>query len=725
MYDTSIIDVYEELVKIMTDTQAHPEGFLESSTDAPKLTDWANAPTVDDLKQDLTDAQSDHTGQVAKIKGYLDQLNITGTAKIAKVTGRSAVQPRLIRKHAEWRYAALSEPFLSTDNIFNVEPVTFEDGKSAFQNALVLNNQFNTKLNKVEFIDSYVRTAVDEGTVIVRVGWEFEEDTQLVEQDQYEFLPASSQQEMMELQGWMQQAQQDPITFQNHTEDHIQQAVAMSQQAGQPIFPVFIETIEVEETVTTKNQPTLEICDYRNVVIDPSCKGDTTKAEFAIYSFETSKSALIKAGNYKNIDKINVPSNSADTNPHYSSDEESSFKFKDTARAKVVAHEYWGWWDIDDTGTTKPIVATWVGDVMIRLEENPFPDRAIPFVTVQYLPVRNDTYGEPDGSLLKENQQIVGAVTRGAIDSMARSAVAQQGMRKDALDPINKRKYHAGKDYEFNPNVDPRAAVIEHRYPELPNSVGAMLQMQTLDADNMTGVRAFGATASSAGTTATADRGTLDAASKRETGILRRLSKGMELIARKIIAMNGEWLSEEEVIRVTNEEFVTISRDDLAGKFDLRLGISTAEEDDAKAKELAFMLQTMGNNLDFGMVKLVLKDIARLRKMPELAKAIETFEPQPDPMAEQMKQLEMAKMQAEINEINARAQELQSKAQLNMANAGNKQSDTDKKDLDFVQEESGVSHSREMEKQGAQARANMGLEVVKASLNKKEPAPTK
>ena len=41
---------------------------------------------------------------------------------------------------------------------------------------MVLNNQFNTKMNKVTFIDNYVRAGVNEGTVIVRVGWEFEEE---------------------------------------------------------------------------------------------------------------------------------------------------------------------------------------------------------------------------------------------------------------------------------------------------------------------------------------------------------------------------------------------------------------------------------------------------------------------------------------------------------------------------------------------------------------------
>ena len=79
--------------------------------------------------------------------------------------------------------------------------------------------------------------------------------------------------------------------------------------------------------------------------------------------------------------------------------------------------------------------------------------------------------------------------------------------------------------------------------------------------------------------------------------ILRRISEGFIVLGKKIISMNSEFLSEEEVVRVTNSQFVKVRREDLSGNFDLILTISTAEADDAKAKELAFMLQTMGNTM--------------------------------------------------------------------------------------------------------------------------------
>ena len=141
---------------------------------------------------------------------------------------------------------------------------------------------------------------------------------------------------------------------------------------------------------------------------------------------------------------------------------DDSFNFKDDPRTKFVAYEYWGYRDVDGSGMTTAFVATWVNNTLIRMEDNPYPDKKIPFVAIQYLPVRKSSYGEPDGALLEDNQAIIGAVTRGAIDLMGKSANGQKGMRQDALDSVNKRKYNTGEDYEFNPSVDPRQAIIDH-----------------------------------------------------------------------------------------------------------------------------------------------------------------------------------------------------------------------------------------------------------------------
>ena len=672
MSDTNIDDVIDHI-----------------ETDASTLVDWKNPPSLSELKADFESAQVAHDVHVQEVDNWIKVLN--GDQAINNKKGRSKLVPKLARRQAEWRYAALSEPFLSTDDLFNTSPQTFEDKEFAVQNGMLLNYQLNCRMDKVKFIDEYIRTAVDEGTAIVRIGWEFEEDKRKVWEDIMEVQPVI-----------------DPQTGQPVVDPNTGQPAMQEVKVGQK---------SKIKTVTVKNQPVLTVCDYNNIILDPTCEGDIEKANFAVYSFETSLSELKKDGRYENLDDINFESASVLAEPdHAVNSDDTSFTFKDKARKKVIAREYWGYWDIDDTGEVKPFVATWVGSTFIRMEENPYPDKKSPFVLGQYLPRRKNIYGEPDASLIEDNQKIVGAVTRGIIDIIGRSANGQQGVRKDALDVTNARKFERGDDYKFNSNVDPRQAFHMEVYPEIPRSALEVLNMQNNDAEALTGVKAFtqGISGQALGTTATGIRSALDATSKRELGILRRLSNGLNQIGRKIISMNAEFLDDEEIIRITNEEFVAINRNDLGGKYDIKLNISTAEADEQKGSELAFMLQTMGNTLPPEMSQMILADIAKLRKMPDLAKRIEEYQPQPDPMAQQKMQLELALLQAQVANETAKGRENEvdvqlktAKTQTDQAKARGMHSASDISDLDFVEKESGVGAAQKQAESDRKHAQNM------------------
>lgn len=697
------------------------EDVQDTTATNVKLTKWPNEPSVRDLKKDLLEAQSSHDTQRGKIDGWLDNLYVRGQAKVNAPKGRSQIVPKLIRKQAEWRYAALSEPFLSSEDLFKASPVTWADKEGAQQNQLVLNSQFNFDIDKVAFIDEYVRTGVDEGTIICRVGWEFEEEEyeEVVPVFEFRVNPefAPLHQELATLKA------DNPAEYEAEVPEELKEAHELTLQEGEPVEPVITDrSTTVTRTRTLRNHPTVEVCDYRNVIVDPTCKGDLDKAGFVIYRFESSLSELEKDGKYTNLDEINLENNSVLSEPDYASEDSASFKFSDDARKRVVVYEYWGYWDIDGSGIVQPFVAAWVGDTLIRMDHNPFPDKKVPFVNVQLLPVRKSVYGEPDGALLEDNQKIMGAITRGMIDIMGRSANGQLGARKDALDAINKRRFRSGENYEFNVNVDPRQAFHMHTFPEIPASAQFMLESQNMEAESLTGVKAYnnGVSSNSLGDVAAGIRGALDAASKREMGILRRLSNGLVKIGRKFMAMNAEFLDETEVVRITDEQFTAIQRDKLAGHYDLKLDITTAEEDNIKAQELAFMLQTMGNNLEPQMAKMILADIARLRKMPALAKRIEEYEPQPDPMEQQIKQLEAAKLQAEIAEIQSRTQENLQEANLDEAKAEQVRSQTDKTNLDFVEQESGVTQARDLQKIERQAESQAELKRVEHDLKASE-----
>lgn len=678
--------------------------------ESSRLTDWENEPSLSVFTNDHMEAKSGHDTMIGNLDRWNDLRNVEGAAKPKKIQGRSSVQPKLIRRQAEWRYPALSEPFLSSNKMFTVKPVTFEDKPKAEQNELVLNWQFRTKINKTKFIDDYVRGCVDEGTVFVKVGWTRHTEEESVEVPVYEYFAITSQEDLDQLEQAGRLKIDDPTTYEETVPDDMKAAIDYFEETGQPV--VAIETGETETVVTEKvieNRPDLSILNPKNVIIDPTCEGDLDKAKFGIISFETCKGDLHKEGIYKNLDKIAWESLPAPNEDDHYSGNSQEFQFRDATRRRVVAYEYWGYYDIHGTGELKPIVATWIGQTLIRLSENPYPDGKIPLVVATYLPVKRMVHGEPDAELLEDNQAVLGALMRGMIDLLGRSANAQQGFAKGALDPLNRMKFERGEDYEFNPQQNIRDAHIQHKFPELPRSAIEMAGIQNQEAEALTGVKSFsgGISGESYGDVAAGIRGVLDAASKRELAILRRLAKGLIDIGNKIIAMNAEFLSEEETIRVTNEQFIQIRREDLKGNFDLQTDISTAEVDQQRAQDMAFMLQTMGPDMDLGLKKILLADIANLKRMPALAEEIRNYEPQPDPIQQELAQLEITKIKAEIAKIESEIIE-------NQADAARKQAEANSTTLDAVEQETGVTHLRGLEQTKAQARGNQDLQVTKA-----------
>ena len=68
--------------------------------------------------------------------------------------------------------------------------------------------------------------------------------------------------------------QENPEKFQQEVPPEVQQAHLLTMQQGAPVMPVQVGTHTEVETKIINNKPTLEICDYNNVIIDPTCNGN-------------------------------------------------------------------------------------------------------------------------------------------------------------------------------------------------------------------------------------------------------------------------------------------------------------------------------------------------------------------------------------------------------------------------------------------------------------------
>lgn len=155
-------------------------------------------------------------------------------------------------------------------------------------------------------------------------------------------------------------------------------------------------------------------------------------------------------------------------------------------------------------------------------------------------------------------------------------------------------------------------------------------------------------------------------------------------LARMTVAMNQTFLEEQEVIRVTNS-FVAVRRDDLTGEFDFDMDISTPERDNETAQKLTMLLQTNAATMNPAVMHKMYKKLAMLWKMPDLAKDLgEYTPPEPHPMEEEMRKLQMEnarleniKLKKSIEELDSRISERVSRSVENESDVRTKESQSD------------------------------------------------
>ena len=634
------------------------------------------------FKKDLSSADTLRLEAVTSRDAWRKEYN--GEKYGNEQPGKSAIVSRDIKRQDEWQHASVKDPFVSDQDIIKCSPITFEDKASAEQNELVLNYQFTRQFPRYKFITDVIKLHYSEGTVIVKTGWNYEDEVEEVEVPRYAVHPYTGE-------------------------------------------PTQVSTETIKQIKVLVNQPDAQICRLEDVYLDPTAEGDMEKAQFVIHRYESDISSLRKSKKYKNLIKLakNISADSTST-PHTGGDDfdptdDTDFVFADVARKKLIIYEYWGNYDINNTGIAEPIVCTWVDDIIIQLESNPYPSQDIPFIVLANNSIPFKLYGEANAELIGDNQKISTAIKRGILDNMAGSNNAQKGIRNGALSALNKKRFLNGKNFEFNGSA---ADFYEGNYNAIPNSVFNVMNMVNSETDSMTGTKGFssGIDGGALGSTAKAAGGVLDAVSVRRLDIVRNIAENLvKPLMRKWMSYNSEFLRPEEVIRVTNDEFVPIKRDDLKGMVDINIHVSTAEDNDAKAKELAFMLQTGQQTMDAGSLKLIQIELFRLKKMPELAKALEEYEPTPDPYVEEMKILEKEKLKAEIRERNSRASEnavdiraKNAQAALNEARARELDSSTDLKDQEFTRKADGTEFSEKMAEKDFDRNTAVGMEQIKS-----------
>lgn len=707
------------------------------TTVAERLTDWAKEPKYTDLYEDYSVAQAAHNMFLKDLDQYRETLD--GGKKIRVRKGKSNQYPLLVRKNNEWKYSQLEEPFLSTPNFVKLAPKSDEDAATYKQAESMMNHYWGVDIDKIGLIGNIARYLTDEGTVIVKNGWftEKEKQVKIVMEPVY----ATPEERMVLLESMVANGEMNP-----------DEAKARLQSDS----PMVIGEKEAEKITwkIIKNHPTHSVCELEDVIVDPTCKGDLNKAQFVVHEYDVDYSTLVRdkydaetgVGFYKNLDAIDFKQDWEDMSD-YATEKEASFVFSDKARKKVRIREYWGNWDIHGTGIVEPIVGSWIGSTMVRLSKNPFAHKKIPFSATTYMPVKKQFHGEPDGALLKENQDSIRRMTNALHDITSTKAVGQKLTMEDTFgSQAEWDAYNVGNDARFRPGIDINKAVHINSVDSVDPAVFQVIDFQQREAESLTGNAAYnkGLAGANQNASATGIRSAMDSSSRRELSILRRMSSQLfkDMIKQDIANMQM-FASPEEVVRVTNSEFVTIKREDIQGQYDIIIDVTTPAKNQETADGLSFIMQAAGDTVDPKIKNMVLADIARLKQRPDLAKQIEEYEPQPSEaqvkmeqmqmanleLENKMLQMQMAKLAKDIEEADSRIEERNSrtaeniqadvklktaKAEEHMKRADYYESQADLSDAKFVNEANGITRDREIADKEFDMANKFELERMKA-----------
>ena len=566
-----------------------------------------------------------------------------------EVKGRSQIVVKDVKKAIKKMAPSIIQPFIASDCIIKTKPKTIKSTATSSYAADVLNYQYNNEFDKLTFIRTIANVLPREGTIFVRTGWEYDE-------------------------------KEESKTFSNIGLEEllvIQQSMGDAEISNPEQNPDGSYNVTIERKVPLYNRPTAIVCKNESIFIDPNAES-FKQAKFIIHEFEKSLSDLLK------LEAVyDTKSNMAQIEAHLGDNRRadnalSAKRYADQidngqdqffgsalkSNKKITLLEYWGEADMDGSGKAEQIVCTWIKgtDIVLRLEANPYPDGEKPFTSAVYDLEAFSTWGNSVADSISDNQKIRTAIMRGFIDNLSLSNNGQKIFRKGALDYVNMQKLLNGEKVI---EVNDIEGFRDGAYNQIPQSSFNVFDMQENEIENLTGVNRNldGIDSATIGRTSSGVQSTMSAAQRHMVILVAVIADLYKDIFTKWHAYNQVFLDEKQAFEISGD-LVEMSKQDIQGQHNIEVNINVDALNQQKVQQINMLLQqsqALQGQIPPMVVPLLVSEIFSAFGKEEEAEMIKTYQPQPDPFAEQMKQLEMEEKKAQIQLIYAQAQAMGAK----------------------------------------------------------------
>lgn len=565
-------------------------------------------------REDLTIAKEAKVDINLKISKWKDLYD--GKPLGNEQEGRSKYVSSEAQKAVNWWIPNAMKPFMSSNDIADFAPRTFEDVKIAKSQTTLINYQFNNSFDKYKFLHTSLLCYASEGTVVARTGWIHEEE-----------------EEVMPFEGFTQQ-QIAELEAQGATISIEDQATVQATPEESPLldqwYPIFKGTATIMKT--TVSRPDAEVIKIEDFFIIGE---EIDDADACIQRIDTNRSELRKQdkkyndkGIYENVDDIVFKAQEVkepglgqtrqqDLEAHGTAEQ---YNKTTQAREEITIYEYYGNIDIDGDGIAEPMVCVWAEDgTILRISENPFPDEKPPFVGSPFMPIAFNFFGNGLPYFLEDVISIKTALVRTALDLHANSTNGMKHIQKGSIDTLNMRRLKEAKIGEVVEWIDKTGYETEIR-PDIPSTLMPMLEYFTAEGENESGITRYnqGLDSKSLNKTATGITAIMGQAQMRTWETVSRFAEQyMKPLFRKWIAYNQEFLDASIAVRVAGDDYQEVSKDDIAGEFDLTINVAIAGSEEMKSQKIIGMLQMVSPLVQQGILppNHITKMIAELEEL--------------------------------------------------------------------------------------------------------------
>jgi len=561
---------------------------------------------------------------------------------------RSSIKMKDVAKQIEWQKPNIMEPFTSTRH-----PIELIDAKNA-ERARVLekwaNFEFTEEFDREEFYDQATDVLQREGTLWVETSWETKTENVRT------IIPNISLEEIM----------QNPIE-----PDEIN-------QNNDGTFSV--EYNEIKEIL---NNPDSNVCRNEHIFPDPSARKEKEMRFMA--SIKLLSISDLRSIDWLDSEKIDTlesrisSEDREDTTLGITRNNEAErhgyrneYEPNDTIRKHIRIVCYHGFYDLNQDGIAEPIMAMWAEkhNVNLGVEENPFPDKSIPFDRAVYSARPFSLWGNSLAFFLGDNQRAKTGMVRGILDNMSLANNGQKFITRGALDYVNFKRLNNGERYIITNKAD---QIKDGSYNNIPNAVFNTMQMFSKESEDLAGVSSGTPALSNDHVSKDGRSAQLTMSQQRMAAVVRNLSNLTRKMVGRWISMAEVFLTDEQIAELfIEEEQVDMNVFAAASSAKIKVRVGTEVNRNMKLQQYNMLMQqskALEGELPPGSMKTMVAEMYDLFDMHEEATKMRLYEPQPSEEEKMAQQLQLQKLQLDNQKIQTETQVMQKDVEAKYMNA--------------------------------------------------------